>query len=258
MIDTSLLSGAVKSALNTVSSAAKARLAGGGVDIYLRERKGSREIRIPWLPERIEYRSGGTVVASYDIMNQGTVAVPTGVGLASVSWSSSFPGAQRTDYAMLRGEWQEPAVYHQILEDWRKNQVPLTLLVTGYPINLDVFLEDYNATPAGGFGDLEYDISLTEEVTITISSTTEAAAGSASSQDQQTKRAAEETTSYTIKSGDTLWQIAEKHLGSGAKWEAIYEANREILESTAKKYGKSSSDNGWWIYPGVSIKIPTT
>lgn len=222
------------------------------VDIYIRERNGSREIRIPWLPEEIDYKSGGTIVASYDIMNKGEVAVPTGSGLASVSWKSEFPGSARTDRSMMRGSWKAPSHYHKILEDWRKKQTELTLMVTGYPINLDVFLEDYEATPVGGFGDMEYQVSFTEDLDLTITSEkVETDTG-----DDSTKRQAETTTAYTIKKGDTLWDLSEKFLGAGKNWETIYDANKEIIESTAKKYGKSSSDHGWWIYPGVTIQIP--
>ena len=63
-------------------------------------------------------------------------------------------------------------------------------------------------------------------------------------------------TSYTIKKGDTLWMLAKKYYGSGVKYSIIYNANKEIIESTAKKHGKSSSDNGHWIYPGTKITIP--
>ena len=240
----------VKSTLKSSKKATK----NNGVDIYIRERNGSREIRIPWLPEEIEYKSGGTIAATYSIMNKGEVAVPTGAGLASVSWKSEFPGAKRTDTSMLRGSWNDPEYYHKILEDWKKNQTELNVLVTCYPINMDVFLEDYDATPAGGFGDMEYSITLTEDLDLTISVTEPSE--SSGDNEQETKRPAETTTSYTIKSGDTLWGIAEKYLGSGAKWETIYNANKEVIEQTAKKYGKSSSNNGWWIWPGVSINIP--
>ena len=240
----------VKSTLNSSKKVTK----NNGVDIYIRERNGSREIRIPWLPEEIEYKSGGTIAATYNIMNKGEVAVPTGAGLASVSWKSEFPGAKRTDTSMLRGSWNDPEYYHKILEDWKKNQTELNVLVTCYPINMDVFLEDYDATPAGGFGDMEYSITLTEDLDLTISVTEPSE--SSGDNEQETKRPAETTTSYTINSGDTLWGIAEKYMGSGAKWETIYNANKEVIEQTAKKYGKSSSNNGWWIYPGVSINIP--
>jgi hypothetical protein len=61
---------------------------------------------------------------------------------------------------------------------------------------------------------------------------------------------------YTVKKGDCLWKIAKKELGAGSKWKTIYNANKEVIESTAKKYGKRDSNNGWWIYPGTKLVIP--
>lgn len=62
--------------------------------------------------------------------------------------------------------------------------------------------------------------------------------------------------SYTVKSGDCLWNIAKKFYGDSTKWTKIYNANKSIIESTAKKYGKASSSNGHWIYPGTKLTIP--
>lgn len=228
------------------------------IDIYIRERKGGREIRIPWLPEEIQYKSGGTVVASYDIMRSGEVAIPTGRGLAKVSWKSEFPGAARNDPTLQRGSWDDPANYHKTLEDWRKNQTPLTILVTGYPINLDVFLEDYTATATGGFGDIEYEVEFTEDRDLSITETESSEDGSSGGTTDETKRPAEETTSYTIKTGDCMWNIAEQYLGDGSRWPEIYEANKEIIDSEAKKHGNSNSMNGTLIYAGVTLKIPQT
>lgn len=221
------------------------------VDIYIREKNGSREIRVPWLPEEIDYKSGGAIAATYDILDRGEVAVPTGSGLASVSWESVFPGKNRTDMSMMRGDWKEPKTYHNILEDWRKNRTELNILVTGYPINLDVFLEDYSGKAAGGFGDWEYEVTFTEKRDITITSTKVETPPTPAPQ-----RPVQETVSYTIKSGDTLWSIAQRFLGSGTKWKTIYDANKDIIESTAKSRGYKSSDNGHWIFPGVKLTIP--
>ncbi|NKB78029.1 MAG: peptidoglycan-binding protein LysM [Gammaproteobacteria bacterium] len=49
---------------------------------------------------------------------------------------------------------------------------------------------------------------------------------------------------YEIKSGDTLWAIAAKFLGNGAKYTEIFEANREVIKDPDL------------IYPGQKIRIP--
>lgn len=60
---------------------------------------------------------------------------------------------------------------------------------------------------------------------------------------------------YTVKKGDCLWNIAKKYYGNGADWKKIYNANKSIIESTANKYRKGSS-NGHYIYPGCKLTIP--
>jgi len=50
--------------------------------------------------------------------------------------------------------------------------------------------------------------------------------------------------SYTVKAGDTLSMIAEKFYGDAAKFEVIFEANKDIL--------KSAND----IKVGQTLKIP--
>ena len=47
-----------------------------------------------------------------------------------------------------------------------------------------------------------------------------------------------------MEKGDTLWAIAEKAYGNGAKYEAIFEANKPMLTHPDK------------IYPGQVLRIP--
>lgn len=68
----------------------------------------------------------------------------------------------------------------------------------------------------------------------------------------------EDTETYTVKKGDSLWKISRKFYGTGTKWKSIYEANKTVIEDTAKKNGKKSSSNGHWIYPGCKLVIPAT
>lgn len=224
------------------------------VDIYVRERSGSREMRIPILPESIKYSSGGVTLLSYDIINMGEIAIPTGTGIGGLSWGSEFPGKLQKNTSMQRGPWKAPSSYISMLEDWRRRRTPLNVLATNTPINMDVYLEDFNHEPSGAFGDVLYDVKFIEDKFSTAMVSRPSTSGGSST--SNTKRTAKETSSYTIKKGDTLWAISQKFLGGGAKWETIYNANKSIIEQTAKKYGRSSSNHGWWIYPGVTISIP--
>ncbi|MBX2849318.1 MAG: peptidoglycan-binding protein LysM [Acidiferrobacterales bacterium] len=49
---------------------------------------------------------------------------------------------------------------------------------------------------------------------------------------------------YVIEKGDTLWGIAAKTMGNGAKYTEIFEANKEVIQDPDK------------IFPGQKIRIP--
>lgn len=51
-------------------------------------------------------------------------------------------------------------------------------------------------------------------------------------------------TFHTVQKGDTLWAIAAKTLGNGARYEEIFEANKPMLKHPDK------------IYPGQMLRIP--
>jgi protein tyrosine/serine phosphatase/LysM repeat protein len=53
-----------------------------------------------------------------------------------------------------------------------------------------------------------------------------------------------ETTEYTVKSGDTLWDLSAEYLGTGFRYEEIYEANEDII------------DDPDLIYVGQDLTIP--
>lgn len=55
---------------------------------------------------------------------------------------------------------------------------------------------------------------------------------------------AKEPVFHTVEKGDTLWAISAKHLGNGARYEEIFEANKPMLSHPDK------------IYPGQMLRIP--
>lgn len=227
------------------------------IDIYVKEKTGTREIRFPILPESIAYKSGEATFASFDILNRGEVAVPTGSELSALSWNSEFPGELRKNDPMIRGSWKAPKTYNSILESWKNNGTELNIMVTGYPINADVYLKGYTATATGAFGDIAYEVAFVEARDITIKSSKVQTPAPA----KPAKRPAAKGKSYTIKQGDNLWTIAYKFYGTGTKWKTIYNANKDIIEKTAKARWKAAginrdSQNGHWIFPGVTLTIP--
>jgi nucleoid-associated protein YgaU len=56
---------------------------------------------------------------------------------------------------------------------------------------------------------------------------------------------APETTSYTVKEGDCLWNIAKDHLGDSSKWQEIYKLNTDQI-----------GDNPDLIHTGATIQLP--
>lgn len=61
---------------------------------------------------------------------------------------------------------------------------------------------------------------------------------------------------YKVQSGDCLWDLAYTAYGSGAKYTAIYNANKNVIEEKAKANGFSNSDGGSMIWPGTVLYIP--
>jgi nucleoid-associated protein YgaU len=53
------------------------------------------------------------------------------------------------------------------------------------------------------------------------------------------------TKTYTVKSGDTLSDIAQSEMGDANRWPELYAANKDAV-----------GDNPDMIHPGLELKIP--
>lgn len=229
------------------------------MDIYLKEKKNKKSsLRFPSVPETIKVK-GSANYQEYDIIRKGTYAFPSGTELQAIQWKGTFWGQGRKDLGSLNRKWLSPASCVKKLEKWKEKGTVLNLIISGGGINKDVTIKSFEYDQSGGWGDYEYSITFvvyrelkiytTEELGIkkTVKKKTVA---------RETKKK-ENKKQYTVVSGDNLWSIARKFYGgSGADWKKIYDANKSIIESTAKKYGHSSSNNGWWIFPGCILTIP--
>ena len=119
--------------------------------------------------------------------------------------------------------------------------------------NLTVGLEDYQITDDAKEGfDIIVSIKLkqwraygTKTVTIKPApAPTQPATATVEEPPRETTTAPKNTT-YTVKSGDCLWNIAKKYLGDGSRYTEIYELNKDKIK------------NPNLIYPDQVLTLPT-
>lgn len=209
------------------------------------------KIYMPVPPEKINY-SGDARFYEYDILNKGEVKQPSGRDLTHIAWESFFPGERLENYPFVNQKNKLKATeLHKKIESWKNNGTKLKLTISGTPFNISVYIESYEGTVQDAYGSIYYSISFVEAVDVKVTVTKSKAISRASS-----KQGSSSSKTYTVKSGDCLWNIAKKFYGNGAQWTKIYNANASVIESTAKKHGKKSSSNGHWIWPGTVLSIP--
>ena len=118
-----------------------------------------------------------------------------------------------------------------------------------------MLIDEFDYSMKEGDGDIYYTLSLSEYRTLNVPSvqiTTKVRSNGLLSRPSSAASGG----THTVVSGDTLWGIAKQHYGSGSSYPKIYNANSGIIEASARRHGKSSSNNGHWIYPGDVYTIP--
>ena len=214
----------------------------------------------PALPEKVQGKYGAKY-QSFDIISQGTVKVPKGTDVAEFTWDGVFFGeSKRNEPIVKKNSWKEPNECVKILNNFMKNETVLNLIVTETWINVDVTISLFQPRPAGAYGNVEYSITFVQKKPLQIYTTDELKIAKFVKKTKPRNDSGGSSggggSTYTVVSGDTLWGLASKKLGSDSKWTQIYDANSGTIEAEAKKHGKSSSDHGHWIWPGEVLTIP--
>lgn len=218
------------------------------MDIYLTPDGGS-QIRFPMMPEKLTIGADAKFM-SYSIISLGDVKLPRGKGIEEVSWSGTFPGESRKGAPFIKA-FTKPDSLIKNLRSYRDKGTKCTLLVTGTCINLTVYISKFTGKYVGA-GDFQYEIEFIVAQEIKIYTTSELKISTPQAPrpapKKETKKTATEskTRTYTVRSGDCLWRIAQKFLGSGSRYTEIYNLNRD----------KISNPN--LIYPGQVLRIPNS
>lgn len=203
------------------------------MDFYLTEKFSGSSIALSMLPEQIEHKSSASI-QRYNIINVGPIEVPGGNELQTFSWSGKLPKRSMIEMAFVRAwHWQPPEQIERILRSWEENGTILNFMVTETNINHDVRIRDFDINLKGAnFWD--YSIELAEYKELKIYTVQEMAGRKKAGKTRVMSNVTysrEKQISYTIKSGDTLWNLAKRYLGNGALYTQIYELNRDVIGS---------------------------
>lgn len=225
------------------------------MDIYLTNLKTKERLRFPMLPTEVNVGMANRF-ASYSVIKTGEVKIPNGTSPDSFSWEGIFPGKNRKGAPYVR-EWKKPKEAYKFIRALKaKNGKPVKarLLVTGTPINSDVYLADFNVTPTGGYNDINYSITLVQAKQVKVKKKKKdkkkklkagKLQGGANERKTPERPSQPQPQTYTVAAGDSLWKIAQRFYGNGAQYTKIYEANKGTIGS-----------NPDLIYPGQTFVIP--
>ena len=149
----------------------------------------------------------------------GTVNIWGGRGLREVRLTTFLPAAGSPFYT-----GQEPETALAMLKSWQDSGDPVRLIISGSDINDAFLIEDVSETLAEGDRDVGLTLTLRE---YKFKSALAALAGGGASSAAAPKRTDERVTprTYTVRQGDTLWDIACRFYGDGTRWRAIAAKN---------------------------------
>lgn len=191
--------------------------------------------RLPTNPEELEITTN-QANKTYEILGSNQIVVPTSMNLREYSFEVEFPHSTRS-YVETSGDFKDCYYYLTRFRQWRETKVPIRFIARSEfynDTNILVLIEEMTvAEKAGEDGDKYVKFKLLEYVdfkpkVVTISTSgTKAKAVTATA----TTKSSKAKSTYTVRSGDTLWSIAKKYYGNGAKYTTIYNANKDKLKS---------------------------
>ena len=207
---------------------------------------------LPVTPQKLQIKINNAN-STVTLINEGEVNILKTAKLTDIEFECRIPQT-KYPFAVYPSGFRDAAYYLDYFEQLKTGRKPFQFIVsrtlpTGrvlFSTNMKVSMENYGVTEQAKDGfDLMVKIKL-----VSIKSA-ETADGTASASVTETRAAesgpAPETPqTYIVVKGDCLYTIARKFYGDGAKYIAIYEANKDVIGGNPNR-----------IYPGQELIIPS-
>ena len=212
------------------------------MEMYLK--KDDKDIfRFPILPSAINVQDYA-ITNDSNITGLGDDAVMGGKGLRTIEISSVFPNPKRNYKFISYTDYPKQYDWVTKIKKWMDKGEVLRFIVTGTEINFQVRITDFEYSEQDGTRDVYFTINLKEYRKIKISSTTPKKKKTDNKDRTDTKETDNKPKqkTYTVKSGDTLYDIAKKYYGKGSDYKKIIEKNKSKYPSLAKS---TTLKKGW-------------
>lgn len=211
-------------------------------------------MELPIAPQKLTVKIKGNN-KTLTLINEGDINFLRAPGLTEITFDAILP--MLGQYSFANG-YRRPDSYLNKLESLMTGKEPFRFLVSRvspsgrllYDTNMKVSLENYTVTEDATEGpDVTVSITLKQYISYSTKTVTVVKPKPEKKPVVQQKKKRETSSApkvktYTVKSGDCLWNIAKKYYGNGAQYTKIYNANK----------GKIKNPN--LIYPGQVLTIP--
>jgi len=211
-------------------------------------------MELPIAPQKLTVKIKGNN-KTLTLINEGDINFLRAPGLTEITFDAILP--MLGQYSFANG-YRRPDSYLNKLESLMTGKEPFRFLVSRvspsgrllYDTNMKVSLENYTVTEDATKGpDVTVSITLKQYISYSTKTVTVVKPKPEKKPVVQQKKKRETSSApkvktYTVKSGDCLWNIAKKYYGNGAQYAKIYNANK----------GKIKNPN--LIYPGQVLTIP--
>lgn len=217
-------------------------------------------IPLPVTPGALEI-STPSLNQTVTLINHGEINIPRGPGLREISFDFLLPRQKYHFSNYSLGDYTASTLI-PMLNLWKETKLPFQFIVTRMGpdnkvydfTNIKVVIEAFTFTEDAQEHGLDVMCSITLKeykdyptVSAIVQKVIDAVVGAAATAVVATVTKSRSTTSkstpktYTVKKGDTLWNICKLHLGDGQKYKEIAKLNN--LENPDK------------IYPGQKLRL---
>ena len=190
-------------------------------EVYLTNVETDEEVQLSMTPEKISIKTEASF-RTYNIVEKGEVSLPKGERLTRISWSGILPGAGMLMYPFINHvSWENPQEIIKVFKRWREDGAKIKLLITQTPVNLEVYIKDFDYEASGGMGDYKYSIGLIAAKDLQVLTVEEADARRQREQ-EQAENALNERTRMKSKAGiyinniNNIWAAVKILTGRGS------------------------------------------